>query len=113
MRTFWLPALLIVWASIAVAHSPVKSTSPSDGSVLTTSPEAIEFVFKRNFRLTRVEWGSKNGALEKLDIGEQTEFSKNFSLPIETLESGNYVIEWRGLGDDGHAQKGRFTFSVD
>jgi hypothetical protein len=29
------------------------------------------------------------------------------------MGAGDYVIEWRGLGDDGHPQSGSFTFRVD
>jgi methionine-rich copper-binding protein CopC len=29
------------------------------------------------------------------------------------MGAGKYVVKWRGLGGDGHALKGIFSFTVD
>jgi len=29
------------------------------------------------------------------------------------MGTGNYLIEWRGLGGDGHALNGTFSFTVE
>lgn len=106
MRHLLISAVVCLWTHAAIAHSPLASTSPADGSVVSSSVDTVTLVFKRNIRLTRVELGAKNGAVETLDLAEQVNFAKEFSIAIETLSVGDYIVEWRGLGDDGHAQKG-------
>jgi copper transport protein len=39
---------------------------------------------------------------------------RELSLPLrETLATGEYSVEWRTAGADGHAVRGRYTFSVE
>ena len=33
-------------------------------------------------------------------------------LPMQDMGPGSYVVEWRGLGTDGHALNGTFNFTV-
>jgi methionine-rich copper-binding protein CopC len=33
-------------------------------------------------------------------------------LPMQDMGPGSYVVEWRGLGADGHALNGTFNFTV-
>ncbi len=37
----------------------------------------------------------------------------DFTVPMQSVGSGTYVIDWRGLGADGHAMTGSFSFVVE
>ena len=40
------------------------------------------------------------------------QFAQEFALPMQDMGPGSYVVEWRGLGADGHALNGTFNFTV-
>ena len=96
----------------ASAHSPMITTLPADGETLAEVPEKVTITFKRNLRLTKVIWTHAGLHAHELELNGQTSFSTDFTFPFEGKGSGAYVIEWRGLGDDGHPQNGTFGFSV-
>ncbi len=112
MKAIILAALLSAFAWGAVAHSPLQVTRPADRAELEQAPAELVLTFKGKFRLTRVSSSQNGDAPATIDIGEQTSFAGEFLLPFEQTGSGTYLIEWRGLGDDGHPQNGSFTFTV-
>jgi methionine-rich copper-binding protein CopC len=96
----------------AVAHSEKESMKPADGAVLDNVPEILEMRFNDGMRLTKVEMTHAGTQVETLDLGAQSGFVKEFSLPLVPMGSGLYQIEWRGLGVDGHPMTGSFSFEV-
>jgi methionine-rich copper-binding protein CopC len=63
-------------------------------------------------RLTKVEMTHADTYAGPLEIGAQSGFVKEFSLPFVPMGPGVYQIEWRGLGSDGHPMNGTFSFEV-
>ena len=96
----------------ALAHSEKESIKPADGAVLDNVPETLEMRFNDGMRLTKVEMTYAGTQIETLDLGAQSGFVKEFSLPLVPMGSGLYQIEWRGLGVDGHPMTGSFSFEV-
>ncbi|MDG1745241.1 MAG: copper resistance protein CopC [Planktomarina sp.] len=47
-----------------------------------------------------------------MDLGGQKTFAQEFALPMQDMGPGSYVVEWRGLGADGHALNGTFNFTL-
>ncbi|MDE4134983.1 copper resistance protein CopC [Phaeobacter sp. QD34_3] len=113
MKTIAPFALAVLLATQALAHSKISGSSPADGAVLSQPPARIELTFAKHIRLTRVKLLSQDGSDRPLDLGSQTSFGREFSLPVHELGQGVYQIEWRGLGQDGHAMTGGFSFSVE
>ena len=37
---------------------------------------------------------------------------KSIVADVPALESGTYTVSWRAAGDDGHVQRGEFSFTV-
>ncbi|GAA6192817.1 copper resistance CopC family protein [Phaeobacter sp. NW0010-22] len=105
--------LLSALATSAFAHSRVDSTTPENGAVLAEVPNNISFNFAADIRLTRVVMTYEDHPAARLDLGAQTSFKRVFTLPLEGIGAGSYRIEWRGLGEDGHAMQGDFMFTVD
>ena len=108
-----LAILVTLIGTGAFAHSETKSTTPSNGAVLEVFPETIELSFSDGMRLTKVEVIDASSNPQILELEGQSGFAKEFSLPVAPMGTGNYQIEWRGLGVDGHPMNGTFSFEVN
>lgn len=106
-------ALISTLATSAFAHSRVDTTTPENGAVIAEVPAEIGFNFAADIRLTGVDMTHQDHPSVRLDLGDQTSFDRAFTLPLQGMGEGTYRIEWRGLGVDGHAMQGEFTFTVD
>lgn len=113
MKKFVLFALLATLSSGAFAHSRIDKTTPENGAVMAEAPAEISFSFANDIRLTRVDMTHADHPPVQLDLGSQKSFGRAFKLPLEGMGAGSYLIEWRGLGIDGHAMQGAFTFTVE
>ena len=113
MKKFTTIVLASFFATAAAAHSPVQSTTPINASVVAEVPAEVSIRFANDIRLTRVDMTHENHPTVVLDLGEQTSFATDYSVELDGMGSGAYVIEWRGLGADGHPMSGDFSFSVD
>ena len=107
-------ALVMAFATTAAAHSRVDTTTPPDGATVAEIPADISLNFARDIRLTRVDMVGQDAQPIRLDLGVQTHFGRAFILPVPGgTGKGTYRIEWRGLGADGHAMQGGFSFTVE
>ncbi len=97
----------------AWAHSKVSQTHPADGAVVQGAPAAVTMIFDKKIRLTKVQMSHGDHAPVALDLGAQKAFLHDFSLPLPDDGPGVYTIKWRGLGEDGHAMQGSFSFQVE
>jgi copper resistance protein C len=113
MKNLTILALITALASGAFAHSGVDSILPKDGATLAEVPAEISLSFAGEIRLTRVDMIHQDGPAIRLDLSDQTSFTRVFSLPVDGRGKGIYRIKWRGLGKDGHAMQGEFMFTVD
>lgn len=112
MKALILAGMIGIWATGAIAHSPLKSTTPKNEAVVTEVPAEIIMNFKGKIRLTRVEMTQSDQAGIDLDLSQHKGFISDYALPLQGAGEGNYLIEWRGLGIDGHAVNGSFSFTV-
>ena len=112
MRTLMLAALVGVWATGAIAHSPLKATTPKNEAVMTEVPTEVLLDFKGKIRLTRVEMTHANHPSVDLDLSGHKGFISDYAIPLQGMGEGPYLIKWRGLGADGHALDGSFSFTV-
>lgn len=113
MKKLAIIALMTALGNGAFAHSPVDSTTPENGTTIAEVPSEISFNFAGDIRLTRVDMLHQDHPSVRLELGDQTSFGRVFTLPLEGMGIGTYRIEWRGLGSDGHAMQGDFSFTVE
>lgn len=113
MKLIALVALISTLSTGAFAHSGVDTTTPENGAKIAEVPAEINFTFATNIRLTRVDMTYQDHPSARLDLGDQIRFDRVFTLPLQGVGEGIYRIEWRGLGLDGHAIQGEFTFTVN
>ena len=112
MRKLWIALLMMAFSWNALAHSPMQMTVPEDGASLDIAPTEIVLVFKRNIRLTKVVTSHANSGDVQLDLEGRKSFATEFKIPFNSNNSGEHQINWLGLGDDRHIQKGSFVFMV-
>ena len=113
MKKALLAGMIGIWASNTMAHSPIDSTTPANEAVVALMPSEVLVDFKSDIRLTRVAITHADTRSMEVDLGNQTTFTQEFTLPMHDMGAGEYVIEWRGLGIDGHAMNGTFSFTVE
>ncbi|WP_299947308.1 copper resistance CopC family protein [uncultured Ruegeria sp.] len=113
MKKFITLALMAALPSGVLAHSKVEETTPADGVTISTVPAEIGLNFSKSIRLTLIEMAHEEHSAISLELGDQTSFGQEFTFPLPSNGTGTYVIEWRGLGEDGHAMQGDFSFTVE
>jgi len=103
--------LLMTMAVTAQAHTHLEGSVPADKSRVA-APAAIELHFSGAARVTALtlQKGSEEPvALKSLP----TKAAADVSVPVSRLAAGDYVVNWRVVGDDGHVMSGKFGFTVD
>ena len=98
----------------AFAHSPLKATMPANGETMTANPDMLHLIFAKPARVTKIILKhTVDGATheEKLELPSK-EFDTELMLQPDFMGKGSYEVEWRALGEDGHALNGTFNFTV-
>lgn len=110
LRLLTLSALMAV-AAAAQAHTHLEASVPADKSRVQ-APGAIELHFSEAARLTSLTLQKGKEAAQPLKPLPSKAAAK-LSVPVEALSAGEYVVNWRVAGDDGHVMTGKFAFTVD
>ena len=109
----WLVLFFTLWAVTASAHSVLQTSSPAADDVLAVAPENLDMTFRNKIRLTRVTLTHNDEAETDLSLETGGGFTTNYTIPLSSTAAGTYLIDWRGLSDDGHPMNGTFTFTVE
>ena len=102
---------LIGAATVAHAHAHLLGSSPGD-KTRVAPPAAVELKFNEAVKLTALtlqRGKDKAQALKPLPARANA----TLSVPLPALAAGEYVVEWRVAGDDGHIMSGKLAFTVD
>ena len=112
MKNILCVGVIAFWATSALTHSPLDGTNPTNEAIVSKIPAKVLMDFKGDIRLTRVILTHAGSSAVNMELGEQKTFTQEFTLPMQDMGPGTYVVEWRGLGADGHALNGTFNFTV-
>jgi methionine-rich copper-binding protein CopC len=112
MKNILLAGTMVFLANGAMAHSPLNTTTPADEATIAAAPSELLLDFKGEVRLTKVSMTHAAEHSVDLDLSGNKGFISDYTVPMESMGNGEYVIDWRGLGKDGHPMKGSFTFNV-
>lgn len=114
MKKTWVFTLifLFIFSPVALGHSGLSSSSPKEGEIVQRELSNVSLQFN-----TTIE---NSSTLQVLDAEGQIVPIENFSLSSESmvgelvkpLAEGNYTVEWKIIGKDGHPIDGVFSFSV-
>jgi methionine-rich copper-binding protein CopC len=85
---------------------------PVDHSTLTVLPKDIVLEFTKPIQLTALSLQKSDGKTQDLAPLPKVADSR-VSVPMpQNLTAGAYLINWRGVGADGHVMSGKISFSV-
>jgi hypothetical protein len=96
----------------ALAHAELVSAAPAPGAVAPPTLAEIRLTFNEplspgsTFELLAENFQSVPGLAPQVD-GET--MSAKLTAP---LAAGKYTVQWKAVGDDGHAVEGSYPFSV-
>lgn len=113
MKKVLLAGFIGLWATAALAHSPLKSTTPANEATVAEVPAEVLLGFKGGIRLTRLSMTHADHPSVDMDLSGHDGFVTDYAIPLEPMGSGVYMFEWRGLGADGHAVNGSFNFTAE
>ncbi len=109
----WCAVLVVLSVATAIAHLRVDKTTPEANAVLADAPQHIQVWFTQSpdpaISLLTLE--GPDGAIELGDTMIHEDKSLMAMLP-SALDHGSYTVKWRTAGNDGHALRGDFAFTV-
>jgi len=99
-----LAALLVAFASIAAAHTPLTASVPAAKATVAAPVKEIVLEFGGDVRLTAVVLTDAQGSNKKV--------AAILAAVEEDLKPGAYTVNWRAVGADTHVVSGDFRFTV-
>jgi LPXTG-motif cell wall-anchored protein len=104
--------LLILLPTTAFAHSGLKSSTPNDKEIITKPLNEIVMEFNTNIeKLSTFTLLDKQGQKVIVDniAVEGKKLKGTFKDP---LPNGDFTVNWKIVGEDGHVIERGFTFTV-
>ncbi len=102
-----------VWAPAAFAHANVIRTTPPDGAIVATAPDAVSILFDDPVTVAPGNAVVSSGHSSVMDGDPRTELGGHrLVLPLLKLSGGDYSARWRIVSDDGHLESGVLAFRV-
>jgi copper transport protein len=117
-RALIVAVLALTWASagdvsVAQAHAVPLTTSPVNGSVLSTPPTVVEVTFDSPVRVGPRNAAIRNDGVDVLAGAVHVVGSRKLVLPLQPgLADGNYTARWSVVSDDGHEEEGLIAFGI-
>ncbi|SDI88732.1 copper resistance CopC family protein [Natribacillus halophilus] len=104
--------LSLSFMSTSSAHSYVEDSDPAEDATVEEEVDTLTLNFDAGIEsATTATVVDDEG--EEYEIAEESVESPEYSATLtEPLPSGDYIIEWEALGDDGHTTEGEVAFSV-
>ena len=108
-----LVSILMLIAS-ATAHMALSKSMPEPDSVVSESPRSLQVWFTQAPDPV-VSQMVLSGSQGEVELGEMMlHDDKSIMVMVEsTLAAGKYLVNWRTAGDDGHIQRGEYSFTVN
>ena len=107
-------AVLLVPATVAYAHTPLKSVTPKKGSTVHRSVKDVRATFKAKMQTGIIEIATASGHVIPLKSSGLMSSNKAVirAVPKTPLGTGSYKVNWRARAGDGHSEKGSWSFKV-
>jgi methionine-rich copper-binding protein CopC len=94
------------------AHMKFDKAAPAAKSTVTAPPTSIQVWFSEapDLKVSKLELkGATPIKLSELHVMDKTSL---MAMITDPMPDGPYTVSWQAAGDDGHVQKGDFTFTV-
>jgi methionine-rich copper-binding protein CopC len=102
---------LVAFGATVDAHAHLRTSSPADNSVITTSPSNLVLNFSEAAHLTALSIRKDEEPKQHLRPLPTTA-AQQISVPLPPLMPGTYSISWRVVSDDGHVMGGALHFTL-
>jgi copper transport protein len=114
--TVMLVAVLALGTVPAAAHAALSSTTPAQGSQLSTAPADVTLVFTEEVGLSPRSVQVADARGRRVDDGRPQHAggdSRTVQVALTPgLGQGSYTVTWRVVSVDGHPVSGSFAFGV-
>jgi len=99
------------FAPLTTAHATLEKSSPAAGSTLTAPPPHVQLRFNEKVDLA-VSMIGLSGPAGKVAIGKPSAVEPKTLMALVTgnMVDGRHTVAWQTAGDDGHVEKGTYTF---
>jgi methionine-rich copper-binding protein CopC len=106
-------ALLMTFSVTVLAHMKLTKSLPVADAALGAKPAKVQIWFTQapDKAVSRITLTGPSGEVKLGTLA--VEVDKSMSAAVEGLTpDGSYKVSWQAAGDDGHVQKGEYSFSV-
>ena len=107
--------ILLLFATIsqAAAHASLLDAAPQPGAVVAGDNISIELRFdsRLDARFSRLDLLRPDGNVAPLSL-QTADSQSQLKARAADLDPGPYVLRWRVLSIDGHANQGEIKFQV-
>ena len=105
--------ILALSATNVSAHMQLIKTSPEDGVNLSKPPQSITLWFTQepDIAISKLKLTAPSGELTLGKLHSIDEKSLVAAV-ADKMTDGAYTVDWTTSGDDGHIQKGAFSFTL-
>lgn len=107
--------LLFYFPSIALAHTQIEESFPKDGEVVTTEFSEITLTFNTSIEVLSsfklFDQNNQEVPLNDITL-DMNKMERHISDGTD-LKNGEYTVEWKIVGKDGHPIEGDYNFTVD
>lgn len=114
MKKLILSILLFIFLlpATAFAHTGLESSSPKDKEIVTQPLTGITLTFNTNLeKLSTMSLVDKDG--QKVNVDAVAVEGKILKGTLKSpLPNGEYTVNWKIVGEDGHVIERNFTFTV-
>jgi copper resistance protein C len=106
-------AVVLALPAVAFAHAAVKSRSPHKNATVHHAVKQVNVTFVDHVTTGLIEI-RKNGQVVPLkSTGLKTsDHAVVLGTPKAPLGNGRYTVHWRARSQDGHSEKGSWSFRV-
>lgn len=106
-------AVVLSLSATVLAHMKLAKALPAANAVVAAKPAKVQIWFTQapDKAVSRVTLTGPSGQVK---LGAPTvDADKSMSAAVEgTTPDGSYKVAWQAAGDDGHVQKGEYSFTV-
>lgn len=105
-------ALLMSFSVTVLAHMKLTKSLPAADAVVAGKPAKVQIWFTEtpDKAVSKI---SVTGPSGEVKLGALAIDGKSMAAAIDgATPDGSYKVSWQAAGDDGHQQKGEYSFSV-
>jgi methionine-rich copper-binding protein CopC len=103
---------LLLGVSALQAHAKLEKTEPATDSTVQTPPKHVQLFFSEAPDVAVSKLAIK-GPSDKVKLTGTHVMDKSLMAMVDgDMTDGLYTVEWQTAGDDGHQQKGEFSFTL-